>query len=169
MPNTLIDHHLTETMKADLARCCLPRHQAWSLPPQFYTDETLAKHEYERIFRRQWLCLGRLDQLPNEGDYTCLDFAGQALILIRDKGGDIRAFANTCRHRGARLLNGSGRVAGIRCPFHSWAYKLDGSLAGAPDMDKASGFCKSDFGLISYHVTTYLGFVFVCLAEDAPD
>ncbi len=169
MPDTLIDHHLSETMKADLAKCCLPRHQAWSLPPQFYTDEGLAKHEYNRIFRRQWLCLGRADQLPDEGDYICLDFAGQALILIRDKGGDIRAFANTCRHRGARLLNGSGRVAGIRCPFHSWAYKLDGSLAGAPYMDKASGFCKADFGLISYHVSTYLGFVFVCLAEDAPD
>ena len=146
-----------------------PLNQAWSLPPQVYTDSTILAYETEAIFRRHWLCLGRSDQLPSAGDYTCLDFAGQAIILLRNKDGALGAFANTCRHRGARLMEGSGKTAGIRCPFHSWAYKLDGSLAGAPQMDKVDGFCKSDFGLIPYHVAERLGFVFVCLAKDAPD
>jgi len=142
-----------------------PLNQAWSLPPQVYTDSTILAYETEAIFRRHWLCLGRSDQLPSAGDYTCLDFAGQAIILLRNKDGALGAFANTCRHRGARLMEGSGKTAGIRCPFHSWAYKLDGSLAGAPQMDKVDGFCTSDFGLIPYHVAERLGFVFVCLAK----
>jgi len=162
-------HVMDASLRTQLENSRKPVDQAWSLPPQVYHDAGLVQLEMERIFCRQWICLGRADQLAAEGDYTCLDFAGQSLILLRDKGGRLRAFANTCRHRGARLLDGSGRIAGIRCPFHSWAYKLDGSLAGAPHMDAASGFCKSDFALISYHVAERLGFVFICLGDEAPD
>ncbi len=160
---------MTEDLKDKLAQCRKPPEEAWSLPPEVYTDDHILSAEMERIFRRQWFCVGRADQLAEAGDYTCLDFAGLSIILLRDKGGALRAFANTCRHRGARLLDGSGRVSGIRCPFHSWAYKLDGGLAGAPHMEAVSGFCKSDFGLISYHVAEHLGFVLLCLAEEAPD
>jgi len=160
---------MNEQFREKLAYCNKPLNEAWSLPPEAYTDTAVLEVEMDRIFRRQWICLGRADQVASEGEYICLDFAGQSIILIRDKGGDLRALANTCRHRGARLLDGAGRVSGIRCPFHSWAYKLDGSLAGAPHMEAATGFCKSDFGLISYHVAERFGFVFVCLADSAPD
>jgi phenylpropionate dioxygenase-like ring-hydroxylating dioxygenase large terminal subunit len=162
-------HRLNNDLAAKLKLCQRPLDEAWSLPPQVYTDPAILTYETNAIFRRHWLCVGRGDQLASAGDYTCLDFAGQAVILLRDKDGALRAFANTCRHRGARLMEGSGKTAGIRCPFHSWAYKLDGTLAGAPKMDEVSGFCKSDFGLISYHVAERLGFIFVCLAKDAPD
>ncbi|XDZ65336.1 aromatic ring-hydroxylating dioxygenase subunit alpha [Alphaproteobacteria bacterium LSUCC0684] len=160
---------MNEEFREKLSYCNKPLNEAWSLPPAAYTDPAVLDVEVDRIFRRHWICLGRADQVAGEGEYMCLDFAGQSIILIRDKGGNLRAFANTCRHRGARLLDGAGRIAGIRCPFHSWAYKLDGSLAGAPHMEAANGFCKSDFSLISYHVTERLGFIFVCLAETAPD
>jgi len=160
---------MTEDLKNKLAQCRKLPEEAWSLPPEVYTDEHFLSAEMKRIFRRQWFCVGRADQLAEAGDYTCLDFAGLSIILLRDKEGVLRAFANTCRHRGARLLDGSGRISGIRCPFHSWAYKLDGGLAGAPHMEAVSGFCKSDFGLISYHVAEHLGFVLLCLAEEAPD
>ncbi len=169
MSEHFISDTLSEQVKIDFHNCRLPLDQAWSLPPVVYTDDAIARYENEMIFRRQWLCLGRVDQLKTAGDYICLDFAGQSLILLKDKGGVIRAFANTCRHRGARLLDGSGHISGIRCPFHSWAYKLDGKLAGAPHMDAVDGFCKSDFVLFSYHVKTDHGFIFVCLARDAPD
>ncbi len=162
-------HRLNNNLAAALRLSQRPLDEAWSLPPNVYTDPAVLAYESEAIFRRHWLCLGRSDMLASAGDYTCLDFAGHAIIMLRDKDGTLRAFANTCRHRGARLMEGSGKTAGIRCPFHSWAYKLDGTLAGAPHMDKVDGFCKSDFGLIAYHVAERLGFIFVCLVKEAPD
>ena len=113
--------------------------------------------------------MGRADLVSNPGDYICLDFAKQAVILLRDKASDLHLFANTCRHRGARLMEGQGQTPGIRCPFHSWAYKLTGELAGAPRMEELPGFCKSDYGLIQYHVREFCGFIFGCFAENAPD
>ena len=154
---------------------CLGEHAAqMSLPPQTYRDDQVVEEEIATIFRRQWIGLGRADLVKKPGDYICLDHAGQSIILLRDKSGQIQAFANSCRHRGARLLDGAGQVSGIICPFHSWAYKLSGELAGAPRMDEKqddqnSVFCKSDYGLIRYHVREHGGFVFICFDDDAPD
>lgn len=158
-----------ENLCAKLERCRCPANQAWSLPPQVYADPAVLSTEMERIFRRRWICLGRSDQLSGNGEYNCLDFSGQSIILLRDGEGTMRAFANTCRHRGSRLLEGSGRTAGIRCPFHGWAYKLDGRLAGAPRMEDAVAFSKAEFGLIGYQTAERMGFLFVCLAGEAPD
>ena len=154
-----------ETLNVSLEKCLLPIDQSWSLPPQCYTNSNITDLEVANIFQNQWFCVGRADQLASAGDYTCIDFAGLSIILIRDKSLNYRAFANTCRHRGARLLNGVGKIGGIRCPFHSWAYKLDGTLVGAPHMEAATNFCKSEFNLICYHVEEYLGFLFVCLSQ----
>ena len=158
-----------ETLNMALAKCLLPIDQAWSLPPECYTKAKITDLEVTKIFQSQWICVGRSDQLTEAGDYTCIDFADLSIILIRGNDLKLRAFANTCRHRGARLLNGSGKTSGIRCPFHSWAYKLDGSLAGAPHMEAALDFCKSDFNLIGYQVSECLGFLFVRLTQDGPD
>lgn len=152
-----------------LRNCRLPPDRAWCLPPEVYADDRVVALEAERIFRSRWFCAGRADQVADAGNYRCLDFAGQSIILLRDRDLALRAFANTCRHRGARLLDGTGKTSGIRCPFHSWAYKLDGTLAGAPNMEAAKGFRKSDFGLVPYHAAERLGFAFVCLAPEAPD
>ncbi len=160
---------LNKPLRMALKNCLLPLNESWSLPPTVYTDKCIAKLESEKIFRQQWVCFGRSEQLTSVGDYRCFDFANQSVILLRDKDRKIRAFANTCRHRSARLLNGSGNTMGIKCPFHSWAYKLDGSLAAAPHMQAANNFYKSDFNLFSYHVAEHVGFVFVCLAAQPPD
>jgi len=125
--------------------------------------------EETAIFRSSWLGIGRADVVPASGDYIALDIAGQSIILLRDREGGLRAFANTCRHRGARLLDGRGNCRGIRCPFHSWAYHLDGRLAAAPHMENAPGFEKDDYGLIAYRVVERSGFVFLCLDDMAPD
>ena len=161
-------------LKSKLEHCLGENTAPMSLPPQTYRDDQVVEEEIAKIIRRQWIGLGRADLVVNPGDYICLDHAGQSIILLRDKSGEIRGFANSCRHRGARLLNGAGHASGIICPFHSWAYKLSGELAGAPRMDEkqddlSSGFCKSDYGLIRYHVREHGGFVFICFDDNAPD
>jgi phenylpropionate dioxygenase-like ring-hydroxylating dioxygenase large terminal subunit len=165
--------HTTKTdsmdLQAALQRCLGPDDHAYTLPPEVYTDPAILDQERAMLFRDGWLCLGRADQVAKIGDYVCHDVANQSIILLRDSDGHCRAFANSCRHRGARLLDGAGNARGIRCPFHSWAYKLDGTLAGAPHMEEAVGFCRSDYGLISYKASERLGFVFVHLAAEPCD
>lgn len=139
-----------------------------TLPPSVYVDRDVAVAEIDTLFRRTWIGVGRADVVRDPGDYIALDIAGQAVILLRDREGGLRAFANTCRHRGARLMQGAGQCRGIKCPFHAWAYRLDGSLAAAPQMQDLSGFDRGDHGLIAYRAEERMGFAFVCLDTDAP-
>jgi phenylpropionate dioxygenase-like ring-hydroxylating dioxygenase large terminal subunit len=151
-----------------LAASAAPIATGRSLPPVCYTSSTIAADELA-LFRRCWLGVGRSDMVASERDYRTLDIAGQSIILTRNADGNLQAFANTCRHRGARLLDGSGNCRAIQCPFHSWTYSFDGSLIAAPHMHDAANFDRNDFGLVSYRVEERLGFVFVCLDPDAPD
>ena len=165
---TTDDHVTTKAFQDLLSKCRAPCEEAYSLPPACYVEEVHATAEIDRIFRRTWIGIGRADRFASPGDYAAIDVAGQSVIVLRDRDGTLRAFANTCRHRGARLLDGEGNCRGIRCPFHSWAYKLDGSLAGVPHMDEAPGFDRSDYGLIAYRAEERLGFAFICLDRSAP-
>jgi len=139
-----------------------------SIPPRCYSSDSVLADEREAIFRRHWIGIGRADRFSAKGNYEAMDLAGIPIIVLRDGKGDLRAFANTCRHRGARLLEGSGTVKGISCPFHVWTYRLDGSLAGAPKMDGVDGFRKEDNGLIPYATAEVDGFAFVHLGDDPP-
>ncbi len=152
-----------------LENCLQPAEHACCLPPACYTNPDILALETERIFRTKWLGIGHTGRLPASGDFEALELAAVPLILVRGKDGKLRAFANSCRHRGARLLDGTGNCPGIRCPFHSWAYKLDGSLAGAPQMDAAADFARNAHGLIEFRCAEVLGFGFVCLDPEAPD
>ena len=151
-----------------LARCRAPAAAAHSLPPVCYTDAGLMDTEAHAVFGG-WVGVGRADMVRDPGSYIALDFAGQSIILVRDREGTLRAFANTCRHRGARLMEGAGACRGIKCPFHAWAYRLDGTLAAAPHMEAAEDFRKDDNGLHTYRAEERLGFAFVCFDADAPD
>ncbi len=152
-----------------LADCARPVEAAFSIPPVCYTSGSHALAEMDLVFRQGWIGVGRADVVANPGDFITMDVAGQNIILLRDRTGQLRAYANTCRHRGARLVDGQGRCKGLRCPFHSWFYGLDGKLVAAPHMERAQGFDKADYGLVSYQVAERLGFAFVCLSRDAPD
>lgn len=156
-------------LAAQLTRCLAPAETACSLPPALYADESLVRVEAERVFRRGWIGLGRADQLRVPGSYRAREIAGAPVILLRDKTGRLRAYANTCRHRGARLLDGEGEIGGIRCPFHCWAYALDGRLIGAPRMDDAPGFEKAQHGLHAYSVAERAGFAFLSFEAAPPD
>ena len=154
---------------AGLDACAAPEGAGLTLPPGAYANDDMARVEIDAIFRRGWIGAGRADMVANPGDFITLDVAGQSIILLRDQQGQLRAFANLCRHRAARLVDGTGNCRGLRCPFHSWMYHLDGRLAAAPEMDKAQGFDKAEYGLIAYRAEEQQGFAFVCLDPDAAD
>jgi phenylpropionate dioxygenase-like ring-hydroxylating dioxygenase large terminal subunit len=138
------------------------------LPPRCYTSETFYRREVDRIFRKVWNFVGHVSQVANPGDYFALTFAGIPVILLRDLSGTLRAFANTCRHRGSALLEGSGNCRAIVCPYHSWTYALDGALRAAPEMQQTLGFDTADIGLIPLRLDTWGGFLFLCFDADAP-
>ncbi len=140
-----------------------------SIPPIYYAEEAVLESAIEIIFRRKWLGIGHAGRFKVAGDYEALELEGIPLIILRDKEGELRAFSNSCRHRGTRLLDGEGNCGGIRCPFHKWTYKLDGTLAGVPHMEDFIGFDRSQHGLIEFRATEMCGFGFVCLDNKAPD
>ena len=146
----------------------LPFEQARSMPPWCYTSTAFFDREVDRIFRRVWNFAGRADEVPKPGDYLTLDMFGESIIIVRGRDHVVRAFANTCRHRGTRLLKGRGNCRVISCPYHSWAFALDGALLGAPDMDRTPGFRKEDYPLLTVHLEEWAGFLFVALSEDVP-
>ncbi len=131
------------------------------MPPACYRDAEVLAYERDTLFRRSWLGVGRADQVKAPGDFAALDLAGVPFILLRDKGGRLRAFANTCRHRGARLLNKHGNCRVIRCPFHSWSYRLDGSFIGALGLKASGTLDKAEQSLIAYPTEERAGFAFV--------
>ncbi|MCK6454881.1 MAG: aromatic ring-hydroxylating dioxygenase subunit alpha [Alphaproteobacteria bacterium] len=146
-----------------------PLREAETLPTWCYTSPDFHRREIERIFKPAWRLVGREDEFAGAGAFRTIDtFAGPVLV-VRGDDGRLRAFLNSCRHRGAQLLDGQGRCGAIVCPYHAWKYGLDGSLLGAPAMDKSLGFDKRGNGLIAARLETWGGFVFVNASRDAPD
>jgi phenylpropionate dioxygenase-like ring-hydroxylating dioxygenase large terminal subunit len=140
---------------------------AQSLPPGIYHDPEILRLETDRLFRREWLCMGRLAEMPEPGDYIARDLAGAPVFVIRQRGERVRAFANVCLHRGARLLDGDGHVSRISCPYHSWTYDIDGQLVGAPFMQETPGFDVKASRLVELACETWEGFVYVNADADA--
>ena len=140
-----------------------------TLPQRYFIAQDIFLQEQDRIFSRQWLCVGHQDQIPRPGEFFVQDAAGESLIILRDREGEPRAFYNVCRHRGTRLCEEKMGVLRetIRCPYHAWTYALDGSLAGAPHMDKVEGFDKADHSLHSVRLALWEGFLFVNFADQA--
>jgi phenylpropionate dioxygenase-like ring-hydroxylating dioxygenase large terminal subunit len=145
----------------------LPFDQARAMPPEVYTSPDFLAAELERIFRREWLCVGRADALKEPGDYVTWDIAGQPVAVVRDRSGALSAFSNVCLHRMSTLLAGRGRVRSIVCPYHAWTYNLDGSLRGAPAMTLNRDFRREDYCLPRIRCEEWLGWVFVTLDPDA--
>lgn len=150
------------------AKTRLPASEASTLPPDAYTSEAFYRREVERIFMKQWNFMGRAEHLRQPGDFAALDFVGVPLIFVRDRQGRLRAFANSCRHRGTQLVEGEGQCKSFRCPYHSWVYDLDGTLLGAPEMERTAGFDRADYGLVPVRLEEWGGFVFVNFDPTSP-
>ena len=152
-----------------------------SLPSSWYRDPRVYAVEKERIFCREWIAAGRAEELPAAGDHRIIDVLGESILIVRNRDGELRAFYNVCRHRGARLCGNApsmgGMVAGgltagrmIVCRYHQWSYDLNGALIAAPHIGTDANFAKSDYNLYPVAVDTWGGFIFVNLtpAEAQP-
>jgi phenylpropionate dioxygenase-like ring-hydroxylating dioxygenase large terminal subunit len=154
--------------RSEIERITLRPEQAQTLPARCYLSADFHEREVERVFARSWICVGHAGSLPRPGDYRAVDLAGWQLLLVHGADGVIRALSNSCRHRGTRLLDGSGNAHGLRCPFHNWVYALDGGLRAAPTMEAVPGFCTADHGLPAYETAVWQGLIFVKLTPGGP-
>jgi Rieske 2Fe-2S family protein len=141
---------------------------ATTLPRHSYTSPEIFERERQSIFRSRWICVGLAADIPEPGNYMLAEVAGDNLIVVRDRTGAIRAFHNVCRHRGTRLCENSSGMFGkhIVCPYHAWAYDLDGRLAAAPIMDEVEGFERADYPLHAAASALWEGLIFINLSPE---
>ncbi|HEY5426817.1 MAG TPA: aromatic ring-hydroxylating dioxygenase subunit alpha [Candidatus Tumulicola sp.] len=141
---------------------------AKTLPASWYVSPENYANERERIFARDWICVGRAESLERPGDFFTIAPAGESLIVTRDRDGSVRAFFNVCRHRGTRICQeSSGHFQGsIQCSYHAWTYGLDGELKVARNMAAVPGFERADYPLKAADVALWEGFIFVNLAAE---
>ncbi len=140
-----------------------------SISPEFYELEA------EAVFKRAWLNVGRVDQLPRNGSYFTkeIEVAKTSVVIVRDMGGEVRAFYNICRHRGNKLVwndfpkeETSGVCRQFTCKYHGWRYSLDGALTYVQQEGEFFDFDKDDYGLVPVHCDVWEGFIFINLAEE---
>ncbi|CAN7592166.1 aromatic ring-hydroxylating dioxygenase subunit alpha [Rhizobium sp. LjRoot30] len=144
------------------------RREGFSLEQPFYIDQDYFKLDMEMIWYRDWLFVGHDCEVAKPGSYFTVQIGDYPVVVVRGRDKAIRAFHNTCRHRGHRVCTAErGSSAKLVCPYHNWTYELDGSLAFARQM--ADGFDKADFGMKTVHCQSVGGYVFICLANEAPD
>ena len=116
-----------------LARAHRP---GYAMAQQFYTDPAVFETDARLVFGRHWMLAGHVSEIPAPGDFFLLEMMGESVILCRDEGGAVRAFANVCRHRGSRVCTEArGATRRFTCPYHAWTYGLDGSLFSARLLD----------------------------------
>jgi phenylpropionate dioxygenase-like ring-hydroxylating dioxygenase large terminal subunit len=146
-----------------------PFELASAMPKSVYTSPDFTALELETIFSKEWLCAGRADSLKGPGNYLTMEIAGEPIIVLRDRDNRLRAMSNVCRHRMSTLLQGSGTVRAIVCPYHAWTYNLDGTLRGAPAMGKNETFHRDEICLPAVRCEEWLGWIMVTLdAQAAP-
>ncbi len=138
----------------------------WSLPGWIYTDADFAAVEAERILRPSWQIVCHVSDIAHAGDFHTFDFLGESVVVVRGENGQIHAFANVCRHRAMRLVEGpSGCARKLVCPYHAWTYDLDGRLTGVPFRRDYPALRLEDNGLAPVEVEVWRGFVFVRLED----
>ena len=129
---------------ADVARTRMPVERASLLPPRAFHDPDVLAFEQAAWFSREWLCVGREEDVARPGDYLVATIADQSVIVVRGEDESLRAFHNVCRHRGSTLCpDERGRVVRFQCPYHAWTYELDGRLRRAPHTDVLVDFAGS--------------------------
>ncbi|MFC7263311.1 aromatic ring-hydroxylating oxygenase subunit alpha [Streptomyces lutosisoli] len=139
------------------------------LPARLYHDPDVLAAEQEAVFERTWQVIGHISDLPEPGSFIAEKVGRYEVMVVRDDQGDLAGFRNACRHRGAVLGSGRGafETKGIRCPYHGWTYRYDGSFLAAPEARTFDCLDRSGLGLPKIRVDTLLGLVFVNLDLDA--
>jgi phenylpropionate dioxygenase-like ring-hydroxylating dioxygenase large terminal subunit len=140
------------------------------LPAWSYDNDEMMALENEMLFRRHWLLVGHVNQIPEPGDFMTLDVADERALVVRGRDGGVRAFHNLCRHRGSRVVAGAHGNCGavITCPFHGWSYSLDGGLQGMPHPKSFGAMSKTGLGLKPLDREIWHGMVFIRFKGDGP-
>lgn len=140
-----------------------------SLPTRCYRDEKFYQLEKKHLMRAGWLCVGRIEQLKNPGDFFTEDLLGEPIVVLLGKDQKIKVLSRVCKHRAMLLLDGKkvGNCDSFVCPYHLWRYNIDGRLSHAPHMDKTKNFDKKNYRLDSFNVEVWHGFIFVNLDNQA--
>ncbi len=170
MDRTEIDN-LRRLMAYEKNRTALPA--AFPTLPQIpagrYTDPDFFALEQKHIWKKTWLLAGHLDELPDAGSFRLWDNAGQPVILIRTREGEVNAFYNTCRHRGAPLVTEpSGRRALLTCRYHGWTYSQNGDLLSINDPEDFRDLDMSCLSLIKVRCERFGKLIFVNFDDAAP-
>lgn len=171
-----------EAILADIQQTAdRPLSDATTLPPEAYTSAAFHQWEIDHVLKPEWLCVAHISQVAEPGDFLALDMLGEPLIVVRGKDGSIRILSRTCPHRGMDIMPpgfgrdahgtavpkegqpGCGNTRLFLCPYHAWTFELDGRLKACPEMQKADGFVRDDFGLHEFRSEVWNGFIFVNL------
>lgn len=137
------------------------------LPIEAMVSADYFELEREKIFKRSWLNVGRVEDIPEPGDYMVqqIDILQTRVIIVRGDDDQIRAFHNVCRHRGNEVAQGCGNTKGFSCDFHGWTYDTQGELAFVPDEAQFFDLDKQQMGLPAIHCQIWCGFIFINAAE----
>jgi glycine betaine catabolism A len=148
---------------AGLAESLKPFGESRMLPRAAYIDPAVFAWEQQHFFAGGWNCVGHSSQVAKPGDQRAEPVGQGSVLLVRGDDGELRAFANTCRHRGHELLacGAAAQRNAIICPYHSWTYSLSGGLRAAAGFKGRGGFDTADWGLVELPVAEWHGLIFV--------
>jgi Rieske 2Fe-2S family protein len=155
-------------LAVQLAATRRPLEHAHHAPGALYHSPELFRHEVETYFKRDWLFVGRVEELANPGDFLTHRIAGEPIVVARDKAGQLSAFYNMCVHRGVEVAYDSGNTRAFKCPYHGWVYDLDGRLTGAAYMKDCPGFEIDGQRMRPLRLEIWRGNIFVSFNADAP-
>jgi phenylpropionate dioxygenase-like ring-hydroxylating dioxygenase large terminal subunit len=140
-----------------------------SLPGWLYFDPEFFEAEKRAFLRAAPQIVCHESEISAPGEWRSLEYLGESIIAIRGDDGDVRAFSNVCRHRGSRLVDGTGGCAKVlTCPYHAWSYARDGRLVGVPHRSEYPGLQPDKLGLVPLPLENWRGFLFVTLEPGAP-
>ncbi len=155
----------SKTRTLELINQRKPRH---ALTRELYRDEGVYQQDLEQIWHKEWIFAGHTFEIEKAGEYMTIQVGDYPVVIVRDDAGSVRAFHNACRHRGSRVCAESkGKSAKLVCPYHKWTFGLDGKLLYAGNMGEK--FNNDDHGLMPVHCEIVNSYIYICVAEQAPD
>ncbi len=151
----------------DIAALLAQDRPGHTLPRDLYVSDAAFAFDTNAMLKSVWLYACTVAHVKSPGDYFLFELGSNSIIIVRGRDGGIRAFWNSCRHRGAQLCSAQrGRMPRIMCPYHQWTYGLDGALLAARNM--SDDFDKADHGLTPVALENVGGLIFICLSDDPP-
>ena len=160
----------TGELSAPVQEPGLPESLRATLAGHYYTDPDIFRAEQDQIFQHTWFCAVLAADLERPGQFETVQVGRESVIVTRGRDGQVTAYLNVCRHRGARLCTEEkGEVRrSFQCPYHAWTYGLDGKLVAAPNLTAMPDIDKVAYGLHTVAVREWLGYVWLCLAPAPP-